>query len=153
MVELVCKNRPKLTPSRRIFLSLVFSHCVYKCTASFFSPLFATDRHVRLHWQHIRFVRLYMTWVAAAVWPPPVRHPPPPPPHNTPRRALMLRNALHTFLFKQLVLEGGSDDHHAIIVTKGHSSGIYCLLENEDVFPCSTGAKFSYISPAMGYLN
>ena len=32
----------------------------------FFSPHFATDRHVRLHWQHIRFVRLYMTWVAVA---------------------------------------------------------------------------------------
>ena len=36
-------------------------HCKF-----FFSPHFATDRHVRLHWQHIRFVRLYMTWVAAA---------------------------------------------------------------------------------------
>ena len=150
MVEQVSKKPPKLTSSWRIFLSLVFSHCVYKCTASFFSPHFATDRHVRLHWQHIRFVRLYMTWVAAAACTPPSAAAPS---HSTPRRALMLRNALHTFLFKQLVLEGGSDDHHAIIVTKGHSSGIYCLLENEDVFPCSTGAKLLCISQAVGYLN
>ena len=90
---------------------------------------------------------MYMTWVDAAAAAAVERA------ACAPRLALMLRIALHTFLFKQLVLEGGSDDHHAIIVTKGHSSGIYCLLENEDVFPCSTGAKFLYISQAVGYLN
>ena len=32
-------------------------------------------------------------------------------------------------------MQSVADDHYAIIVTKGHSLGIYCLLENEDIFP------------------
>ena len=56
--------------------------------------------------------------------------------------SLFAHSCSSTFSSNQF-LEGSStevvatkaDDHYAIIVTKGHSLGIYCLLENEDIFP------------------
>ena len=46
-----------------------------------------------------------------------------------------------------------ADDHYAIIVTKGHSLGIYCLLENEDIFPEADELDFFMTRDSVSFFS